>query len=109
MSLDIKLLVYKTIIKPIWTYGIQIWGAAAKTNIEIIQRFQSKALRIITNAPWYICGKYAVRHEGSQIKYHEVYAKNPEPWQPTSNSPADISGQPRRLHRFHPTDLINRF
>ena len=52
MSLDCKLLIYKSIIKPVWTYGIQ--GVAAKLNIEIIQRFQNKVLRIITNAPWYI-------------------------------------------------------
>ena len=54
MSLDCKLLIYKSIIKPVWTYGIQLWGVAAKSNIEIIQRFQNKVLRIITNAPWYI-------------------------------------------------------
>ena len=54
MSLDCKLLIYKTIIKPVWTYGIQLWGIAAKSNIQIIQRFQNKVLGIISNAPWYI-------------------------------------------------------
>ncbi|KAI5745999.1 hypothetical protein M8J76_016194 [Diaphorina citri] len=48
-----QLLVYKTILKPIWTYGIQLWGTASKSNTEIIQRFQNKVLRVITNAPWY--------------------------------------------------------
>ena len=51
MTLDNKLLVYKTILKPIWTYGIQLWGSAAKTNIDIIQRFQSKVLRQLARAP----------------------------------------------------------
>ena len=51
MSLDNKILVYKMIIKPIWTYGIQLWGTAAKSNIAIIERFQSKTLRQIVNAP----------------------------------------------------------
>jgi len=38
----------------IWTYGVQLWGTAFNSNIEIIQRFQNKYLRIIVNAPWYV-------------------------------------------------------
>jgi hypothetical protein len=53
LSID-KLLIYKTVIKPIWTYGIQLWGCASKSNIALIQRAQSKILRAITNAPWYV-------------------------------------------------------
>ena len=51
MSLENKLHLYKAGIKPIWTYGIQLWGTAAKSNIAIIERFQSKTLRLITNYP----------------------------------------------------------
>ena len=51
MGLKNKLLVYKSIIKPIWTYGIQLWGTAANSKIDIIERFQSKTLRQISNAP----------------------------------------------------------
>lgn len=54
LSLDNKLLLYKCILKPIWTYGVQLWGTASISNIEILQRFQSKMLRIITNAPWFV-------------------------------------------------------
>ena len=54
LSLENKLLLYKCILKPIWTYGIQLWGTASNSNLEILQRFQSKMLRIITNAPWFI-------------------------------------------------------
>jgi hypothetical protein len=53
MSVHYELLPYKTILKPIWTYGIQLWGTASTTNIEILERFQSKALRMIVDAPWY--------------------------------------------------------
>jgi hypothetical protein len=28
-----KLLLYKTILKPIWTYDIQLWGTASTSNI----------------------------------------------------------------------------
>lgn len=49
-----KILLYKQILKPVWTYGIQLWGCAKQSNIDIIQRFQNKVLRNIVNAPWYI-------------------------------------------------------
>jgi hypothetical protein len=39
---------------PIWTYGIQLWGTASTSNIKILERFQSKALRMIVDAPWYV-------------------------------------------------------
>jgi len=54
LSLANKLLVYKAILKPIWTYGIQLWGTASNSNIDILERFQLKVLRIITDAPWYV-------------------------------------------------------
>ena len=54
LSLDNKVLLYKSILKPIWTYGIQLYGNASSSNIEIIQRAQSKILRTMTAAPWYI-------------------------------------------------------
>jgi hypothetical protein len=49
-----KLLIYKAILKPIWTYGIQLWGTTSNWNIEILERFQSKVLRLIVVAPWYV-------------------------------------------------------
>jgi hypothetical protein len=49
-----KFLIYKTILKSIWAYGIQLWGTASTSNIKILERFQSKALRMITDAPWYL-------------------------------------------------------
>ena len=49
-----KILIYKAILKPVWTYAVQLWGVAAQSNIDIIQHCQSKVLRIITNASNYI-------------------------------------------------------
>jgi hypothetical protein len=42
------------ILKPIWTYEIQLWGSASISNIEILENFQGKVLRMITDAPWYV-------------------------------------------------------
>lgn len=54
LSLKNKILLYKAILKPIWTYGIQLWGASSISNINIFERFQSKTLRNIVNAPWFV-------------------------------------------------------
>jgi hypothetical protein len=54
LSTSIKLLIYKTILKPVCTYGIQLWGTASTSNMKILERFQSKALRMIVDAPWYV-------------------------------------------------------
>ena len=54
LSLENKLLVYKAVIKPIWTYGIELWGCASKSDVAIIHRSQSKILRTIANAPWFV-------------------------------------------------------
>jgi hypothetical protein len=54
LSLENKLLIYKTILKPIWTYGIHPWVTASNSNIEIVYRFQNQVLRSIVNAPRYV-------------------------------------------------------
>jgi hypothetical protein len=54
LSTESKLLLYKAVLKPIWTYGIQLWATASNSNIEFLQIFQSKTLRSILNGPWYI-------------------------------------------------------
>jgi hypothetical protein len=63
LSISNKLLAYKVILKPIWTYGIQLWGLASISNIEVLERFQGKVLRMITDAPWYVPSPPALRHD----------------------------------------------
>ncbi|VVC28850.1 Reverse transcriptase domain [Cinara cedri] len=50
LDLSSERLLYASIVKPIWIYGIQLWGCASKSNIGIIQRCQSIALRTIVAA-----------------------------------------------------------
>ena len=38
-------------IKPIWTYGIEIWDTANASNMKPITTLQNKILRNISKAP----------------------------------------------------------
>jgi hypothetical protein len=62
LSLENKLLFYKVIIKPIWTYGIELRGCSSKSNVNIIQRFQPKTLRLIAGAPRYVSNQTLHAH-----------------------------------------------
>lgn len=53
LSLDNKLLIYKVVLKPVWMYGIQLWGSASNSSIAILQRQQNKILRTIANVSWF--------------------------------------------------------
>jgi hypothetical protein len=54
MNINTKLLIYKSLLRPLRTYGIQLWGAAKPSNTRTIQAFQSIYLRLVTSAPWYL-------------------------------------------------------
>jgi len=67
LSLDSKLTVHKTILQPIWTYGIELWGCNKPFNTKILQIFQSKMLRMISSAPWYVSNQ--TMHNDFEIPY----------------------------------------
>ena len=72
LSLENEIITYKTVLKPVWTYGIELWGCASNSNIEIIQRYQSEILRILTNASWYVTNN--TLHSDLHIPYvREVF------------------------------------
>jgi hypothetical protein len=82
LSTSSKLLVYITILNPIWTYGIQLWGIASTSNIEILESFQLEVLRMIVDAPWFMLNmvirrdlqtptvKKEIRHYSFQYSAH---------------------------------------
>ena len=53
LSIHNKLMLYKQILKPVWTYGTELWGCTRQSNTDIIQRFQNKVLKSIFDAYWY--------------------------------------------------------
>jgi hypothetical protein len=107
--------IYKTILKPIWTYGILFWGTASTSNIEILERFQSKALRMIVDAPWFVPNTVILRD--LQIPTIKVQIRRY-----SSQYSARLSAHPndlivsltelpdnRGLRRHLPNDLPTRF
>jgi len=112
LSLSYKRRVYITIIKPIWTYGIQLWGCTKRSNRLIIQKSQNKILRLITNAYRYVTNEEL--HEDLNIKQVdevilEHAIKHETRLQHHPNTEAillmDSSNKIRRLQRSKPQDL----
>ncbi|KAH8243541.1 hypothetical protein KR032_008421 [Drosophila birchii] len=54
LSLGCKVMIYKAILAPSLFYGLQVYGIAAKSNLNKIRILQAKTLRRITGAPWYM-------------------------------------------------------
>jgi hypothetical protein len=54
LSVEINLTIYKAILQLVWTYGFELWGCSIPSNTKILQTYQSKTLRMITGAPWFI-------------------------------------------------------
>jgi hypothetical protein len=107
-----KLLIYKTIITPIWTYGLELWGCSNKSDISIIQRSQSKILRIIVDEPWYVSNATLQADLGIPYvqdaidqkcnKHHTTLETHENPLPKTLL----VREENRRLKRNWPIDLI---
>lgn len=50
LSLEVKILLYKRMIRPVLLYGAPIWANAARRHINRLQAQQNKCLRIILGA-----------------------------------------------------------
>ncbi|KAL1110565.1 hypothetical protein AAG570_008093 [Ranatra chinensis] len=116
LSLVNKLTIYNMILKPTWTYGIELWGSARKSNIDRIQSFQSKSLRTILDAPWYVSNHTLhtdlniptvrqVLHEKFKT-FHSKLETHPNPRVSSLSSSTHPLNPPRRLKRRWPRDLL---
>ena len=116
LSTQNKITLYKAVIKPIWTYGIQLWGTASNSNIEILQRFQSKTLRSLIDAPWYVTNETIHRDlkiptvKEEIAKYSNRYSKRVNKHRnPLITGLLETTDHIRRLKRPYPLDLNDRF
>lgn len=112
LNLNNKLRIYKAILKPVWTYGIQLWGTSAKSNVNMLERYQSKTLRLITNAPWFVTNKAilkdlemeTVKDEIRRFSENYLNRLSVHP-NPLAVALLDNSNETRRLKRLHVLDL----
>jgi hypothetical protein len=115
LSTTNKLLLYNTILKPIWTYGIQLWGTASTSNIEILERFQYKVLCMIVDAPWYVPNSFIRRDLSCPTVKEEIRRYSSHYGDRLRTYPNHLTinllrlPDNRRLRRFLPTDLPDRF
>jgi hypothetical protein len=96
------------------SYHIELWGCASKSHIVKMQRSQSKILRMITHAPWYVTNQTLhddlkvpfikdVIQEKS-INHHNKLGNHSNPiLQPL----LEEQQQRRRLKKLWPADLID--
>ncbi|KAL1123050.1 hypothetical protein AAG570_002138 [Ranatra chinensis] len=111
-----KLTIYKSILKPTWTYGIELWGSAKKSNINKIQSFQSKTLRTILDAPWYVSNRtihsdlnIPTVYKVAQTRFRSFHTNleaHPNPLISALSSHTHPLNPPRRLKRRWPRDLL---
>ena len=53
LSVENKILIFKVVLRPIYTYACPIFTDIAKTHLMKLQRIQNKILKMILNLPWY--------------------------------------------------------
>lgn len=116
MNINIKLLIYKSLLRPLWTYGIQLWGAAKPSNTRTIQAFQSICLRLVASAPWYLTNnnlhkdlKIQNLNQISKLYYTRLHNKFQQHTNPLISklSTNSLPGNPRRrLKRQWCRDLL---
>jgi hypothetical protein len=116
LSMYNTLLLYKQVLRPVWTYGVQLWGCEKKSNIDILQRYQNKVLRCFVNASWYACNsdihrdlgvetvasiivRYVISHE-NRLQHHV----NEE-----ASRLLNVRHIIRRLKRTKPFELVKHF
>ncbi|GFX83901.1 RNA-directed DNA polymerase from mobile element jockey [Trichonephila clavipes] len=69
-----KVLLYKSIIRPVMSYGSQIWGSAGMCHLKKLHTLTNSFLRQIVNAPWFV--RNEVIHRDLKIKPFLPHIKN---------------------------------
>jgi hypothetical protein len=115
LSTSNKIVIYKVKLKPICTYGIQLWGTASTSNIEILERFQSKVLLSMVGAPRYVSNtviRRALQTPSVRDEIRRYSSQYSARLSVHSNGlVVNLMAQPdnRRLQRHLPNDLPTRF
>jgi hypothetical protein len=115
LSIYNKLIPYKQVLRPVWSYGIQLWGCASDSNIQVIQRFQNKVLKCTVQAPWYIRNSDLHRNLGIETVTDiitRLASSHKKRLQNHINSEVsrllNLQNIPRRLKRKKPFELVKQ-
>jgi hypothetical protein len=115
LSVHNTIILYKQVIRPVWSYGIQLWGCANKSNIQVIQRYQNNMLKYIVNAPWYVRNSDLHRDHGNETVTDIIanFANSHKTrLQDNINIEAsrllNVNNITRRLKRKKPFELVRR-
>jgi hypothetical protein len=93
----------------------QLWGTASTSNKEILERFQSKALHMIVDTPWYVPNTVIRRDLQIPTVKEEIRRCSSQYSTRLSAHPNDLIvnlielQNNRRLRRHLPNDLPTRF
>uniref|UniRef100_A0A023F705 Putative reverse transcriptase rna-dependent dna polymerase n=1 Tax=Triatoma infestans TaxID=30076 RepID=A0A023F705_TRIIF len=116
LTLQNKRRLYTSLLAPIWTYGLELYGTAKRSNINRLQTLQSKILRRIVNAPFYV-SNHSI-HTDLNIpfipelaktrynKFHQKLSFHPNPLAANLFSTTLPSNPRRRLRRRWPRDQL---
>jgi hypothetical protein len=113
-SVHNKLILYKQVIRPVWNYGIQLWGCASESNIQVIQHYQNKVLKCIVNAPWYFPNSDLHRDLGNETvtdiiaKSAKSHEKKLQDINMEASILLNVNNITRRLKRKKSFELVTR-
>ncbi|KAL1122751.1 hypothetical protein AAG570_003078, partial [Ranatra chinensis] len=110
-----KLTISKITFTQTWTYGIELLGQVRNGNTGVIQSFQSKVLRTVLNAPWYVSNR-TIHHDLNILTVHKTIQSRFKSFHSKlENHPNQLANAlspsthplnpPRRLKRRWPRDL----
>lgn len=114
LSVENRLLVYKVMLMPMWTYGAELWGSASASNIKKMQSAHCSSVRRILGAPWFVRNCNIMRDTKLPSVQSVIRERSQKHWAKVishENSLMEaLTGgiNIRRLKRWHVDDLGHR-
>ena len=100
---------YRSIIEPHFSYCCSVWGSCGASKLNVLQKLQNKAARIVTNSPFDASAALLLQRLGwppvQKLKYKETGAMVYKSL--NSLAPQYLSDLFVRLSGVHPRELRN--
>jgi hypothetical protein len=115
LSTSNKLIICNTILKPIWTYRVQLWGTTSTWKHRNSRTFPIESLVHVINASWYVSNMVIWRDLQIPAVKEEIRCYSSQYSAHLSAQPNDLTvnlmelPDNRRLWRHLPHDLSTTF